>query len=325
MKKYEKKLKGFNYITGISLSVAVCLLLIFIYSIKEEGPPPPYGPALQISNNKDATESFQFAFLSDVHWGWGVFKPIMKEITNNGYAFAVIGGDFVAHGKEDEYRFFFMELAEVRGETPVFLVPGNHDVRDENGKYTLRNFQKYCGPDHYWFSWGNAACVVVNDGREGITRKQFRWLEDTLRKIRGNFTHIFVFMHVPPFDPRAGESHCLTERTGKILMRLMEKYEVDYVVCGHIHCYFREVINGVIYIISGGAGGTLKCPDGFYHYVRVSVRGEEIVDSTIKVKKNWWLQLTGEIKYHVHSMRSFLHSFHTAVRKNPSSMFSPTD
>jgi 3',5'-cyclic AMP phosphodiesterase CpdA len=323
----RKKLKGFNYITGISLSVAVCLLLIFIYSIKEEGPPPPYGPALQISNNKDAADSFQFAFLADTHGRWGVFKPIMKEITNNGYAFAVIGGDIVRIGSEDAYRFFFKELAGVRGNTPIFFVPGNHDVFNEHVKYNLKNYRKYCGHDYYWFSRGNAAFVVLNETLTGkrINKRQLRWLKNTLREVKGNFTHICVFMHIPPFDPREGENYCLPEMRGKRLMQLMEEFEVDYVFCGHIHCYFKEVINGVTYIISGGAGGTLKCPDGFYHYVRVSVRGEEIVDSVIKVKKNWWLELTGEIKYYIHSMRSFFRSFHTGELSNPSSSFSPTD
>ena len=106
---------------------------------------------------------------------------------------------------------------------------------------------------------------------------------------------------------------------------MMEKFEVDYVFSGHVHCYFRQVINGVTYITSGGAGAQLKCPDAFYHYVRVSVKGEEIVDSVIKVKKNWWLELTGDIKYHVHIMRSLLRPIHTVVRGNPSSNFSPTD
>jgi hypothetical protein len=78
----------------------------------------------------------------------------------------------------------------------------------------------------------------------------------------------------------------------------MEHYGVDYVLSGHIHCYFREVINGVTYIICGGAGGGLKCADGFYHYVRVSVKEDgRIEDSVVKVKKNWWIEITGDIKY----------------------------
>ena len=206
----------------------------------------------------------------------------------------------------------------------------DHDVFDENNMYNLENFQKHCGPDHYWFAWGNAACVVINDAvgiqtAYNYSMWQYRWLEDTLRKLRGNFAHIFVFMHIPPFDPREGESYCLLESEGKRFMRIMEKFEIDYVFCGHIHCYFRQVINEVTYIISGGAGATLKCSDGFYHYVQVSVRGDKIVDSLVKVKKDWWLELTGDIQYYVHIMRSFLRPFQNVMRSNPSSIFSPTD
>jgi 3',5'-cyclic AMP phosphodiesterase CpdA len=56
--------------------------------------------------------------------------PIMKEITKAGYSFAVYGGEFVSDGSEDRYRFFFKKLAEVRGKTPFYCVPGNHDVFD---------------------------------------------------------------------------------------------------------------------------------------------------------------------------------------------------
>jgi 3',5'-cyclic AMP phosphodiesterase CpdA len=309
----RKKIKRFDYKKGLVIFVAVCLLLIFIFVMREEGPPPLYGPSLQVINKEDTTDSFQFAFLSDVQRGWGVFKPMMQEITKNGYAFAVIGGDIVHIGSKNECHFFFRELAEVRGQTPLFFVPGNHDVFDENIKYTLKNFQKYCGHEYYWFSRGNAAFVVLNETLTGrhINKRQLRWLKDTLRKLKGNFTHLFVFMHIPPFDPREGKNYCLPEERGKRVMRLMEKFEVDYVFCGHIHCYFKQVINGVTYIISGGAGASLKCPDGFYHYVRVSVRGDEIVDSVIKVKKNWWLELTVDIKYHVYNVRSFLRRFYT--------------
>ena len=133
----RKKIKGFDYIKELVLFVAVCLLLIFIFIKREEGPPPLYGPSLQVINNKDTTDSYQFVFLSDVQRGWGVFKPMMQEITKNGYVFAVIGGDIVHIGSKNEYHFFFRELADVRGQTPLFFVPGNHDVFDENIKYTL--------------------------------------------------------------------------------------------------------------------------------------------------------------------------------------------
>ena len=170
-----KKPSGLIYINGLFLIVAVFLLFLSVLPWTEEQPHRMHGSLPQASKGGSATRAFQFAVLADVHKGWGVFKPIMKDIARDRYAFVVIGGDIVAQNKEDRYRFFFRELAEVRRESPIFFVPGNHDVYNYNGEYSLENFSKYCGPDHYWFSWGNAAFVVVNNSDSRLSNEDFHW------------------------------------------------------------------------------------------------------------------------------------------------------
>jgi predicted phosphodiesterase len=312
----SKKLAVLTYVRGLFLLVVLSLLFLTIRPWEEEPPPLMQSPIPQVQEAEAVTNPFQFAVFSDSHKGWGVFKPIMKQIARDEYVFAITLGDFVAQSKEDRYRFFFKELVDVKGETPLFFVPGNHDVHDDNATYSLESYWKYCGPDHYWFSWENAAFVVVNDSRSTITADQFHWLKNTLRKLRGDFKHIFVFMHVPPFDPREGQSYCLPKSDGEQFMALMEKFAVDYVFCGHIQCYFREVINGVTYIICGGAGGGLKCPDTFdtfHHYVRVAVEGEEIQDSVIRAERNLWIEITVDLQYDMRLKYPFLLPFLTAV------------
>jgi predicted phosphodiesterase len=304
-----KKINWLTYVRGSSFLVALVFLFVVLLSLSlGAGHHPLSGPALQGKEGVISSNSFQFAVLSDSHRGWGKFMPIMKEIAKDGYSFAVHGGDFVSASSEDQYRFFFKKLAEVRGKTPLYFIPGNHDTFKEDGTYSAELFRSYCGPDHYWFSWGNAAFVVLNDAQSIILDDEFRWLESTLRELRGRgtFTHLFVFMHVPPFDPREDNSYCLQESDGEKFMALMEKYRVAYVFSGHIHCYFRKVINGVTYIICGGAGGGLKCANGFFHYVRISVEDKKIEDSVIKVKNDGWLQLKGDIQYELRVRNPFL-------------------
>jgi 3',5'-cyclic AMP phosphodiesterase CpdA len=291
-----RKFKWFNYVKGLFLLIALALL--FIGLLLGEGHRPLSGPALQKRGSETPSDYFRFAVLADSHKGWGVFKPIVKEIARDEYSFAIIEGDIVPQDREDRYRFFFRQLATVKGNLPLYFAPGNHDLYDKSNTYSLENFRKYCGPDYYWFSWGNTGFVVINDAQLTIGEDQFRWLEGTLLKLKERFTHIFVFMHVPPFDPRAGKSYCLPEMIGKRFMRLMERFRVDYVFSGHIHCYFREVINGVTYIGCPSAGGTPRCADSLYHgYIQVVVQGQGLKDSVIKVEEDWWLQLKGNIQY----------------------------
>jgi Icc protein len=305
-----RKFTGITIIRGLSLLAAVFLLFVFIRPGEGDGPPMMHRTVPQEQREGASANSFQFAFLSDLHKGWGVFKPMMQEIARDGNAFAVIGGDIVAEGNADRYRFFFRELSEVQGDTPLYFVPGNHDVFDAKGRiygnYSLENFWKYCGPDHYWFSWGNAAFVVLNDAQSTISDDQFHWLETTLRKLRTSFTHLFVFMHAPPFDPREGHSYCLPEMIGKRFMRLMEKFGVAYVFSGHLHCYFRQVISGVTYVGAPAAGGTPRCPHPSYGYLQITVQGHELKDSVIAADNNWQLEFVGDLKYELRVRHPFL-------------------
>jgi len=103
------------------------------------------------------------------------------------------------------------------------------------------------------------------------------------------FPHKFVFMHVPPFDPRASEAevdtddqpeHCLNSTdSADQFMRIARDYHVDIVFASHIHGYFDVVRNGTRYIISGGAGAKLHGRDEaryFHHYLLVTVLGEDV-------------------------------------------------
>jgi Icc protein len=310
-----KKSRWPYYLRWLSLSIALALL--FIGLLLGEGHRPLSAPALQRRVSETPSASFRFAVLSDLHKGWGVFKPIMKEIARNGYAFAIIEGDVVPQDREDRYRFFFRQVATVRGNLPLYFAPGNHDLYDKSNNYSLRNFHTYCGPDYYWFSWGNSAFVVLNDAQSTIGEDQFHWLGTILLQLRRRFAHIFVVMHVPPFDPRKGKNYALPAPVAKRFMQLMERFRVEYVFSGHIHCYSREVINGVTYIGSPAAGGTPRCADSLYYgYIEIIVEGQGLKDSVVKVEDNWWLQLKGNIQYELRVRMPFFLPF-TVVMGQP--------
>ena len=93
----------------------------------------------------------------------------------------------------------------------------------------------------------------------------------------------------------------------------MEAFGVDYVFSGHIHCYFRKVINGVTYIVAPPAGGTPRCSSPSYGYIHVTVNGEEIKDSVVTVENKWWQQLKGDMQYELRVRSPFLLPILTVV------------
>ena len=71
-------------------------------------------------------------------------------------------------------------------------------------------------------------------------------------------------------------------------MGLNEKYRVDHVFLGHIHLYDHREVNGVPYVVSGGAGAPLDDKDGFgegkYHVVLVEIDGNQVSQRMIPIQ-----------------------------------------
>ncbi|MFA6169494.1 MAG: metallophosphoesterase [Candidatus Margulisiibacteriota bacterium] len=194
--------------------------------------------------------------------------------------FVVNLGDFTVYGKKAEYQAFLKKTALLK--IPIRYVQGNHD--GVAGGW--RNFEKLIGPAYYAFDHDDCRFIVLNNSfRESFDRGQFNWLKSQLAAAKGK--KIFVFMHKPVFDPsEIYKDYVMSGRAvTEELTGLFSKYKVRYVFAGHIHGYAKSERDGVVYIVSGGAGGPLHLPrelGGFYHYVKITVNGDRVTDQVIR-------------------------------------------
>ncbi|MDY6864013.1 MAG: metallophosphoesterase [Thermodesulfobacteriota bacterium] len=199
-------------------------------------------------------DNFSFIVFGDNKNNFETLEFILEEAKRKKVLFAIVVGDFVRKCSENNYNFFLKEVKEtgIKDERiPLFTVIGNHDLeKDKRGDV----YYKYFGKPDYWFSYGNSLFVVIDDARITISKSQFNWLTEILEENRGKYSHIFVFMHIPPFDYNKDRNKCLKKEVGQKFMELMNKYRVCRVFCGHIHVYHRDVIDGTTYIITGGGG-----------------------------------------------------------------------
>jgi 3',5'-cyclic AMP phosphodiesterase CpdA len=196
-------------------------------------------------------------------------------------AFLINTGDLVPYGLSIYYEHFRQLMAPFH--KPFYPAPGNHDL--ELG--SLDNFLKYSGAPavHYSFDYGSVHFTIVNSASGNLDAPELAWLEADLAATSQPVK--MVFLHHPPFDPHGG-SHTLG-RGAQELMALAVKYQVRYVIASHIHGYAREVRDGVIYLISGGAGAPLYYPPdngGFYHYVRLTVNGTDVSEEVVKIAQD---------------------------------------
>ena len=183
---------------------------------------------------------------------------------------------------------------------PFLTATGNHDFDNNNG---FHNYTTIFGPTYYTFQAGLCSFIVLdatNDSGFDKTERQWQWLEDELKKTQEAKAR-FVFMHVPPFDPR-GRGSDQPEKGRNDLQELLRRYKVTHLFASHIHGYFSGTWQGIPYTITGGAGARLQGNDPqhfFHHYVRVHVNNGK-VDLTVRRINagNAMVRLYSLIKYY---------------------------
>jgi 3',5'-cyclic AMP phosphodiesterase CpdA len=227
--------------------------------------------------------AFSFAVFGDNHDGDRIFERLLDQLqADRELAFAVSVGDFADRGTEPEYLAYQRRIARLPFK--VYQAPGNHDLMKSGYKY----FQKYFGPSYYSFDRENAHFIVLNNAfKESFDATQFNWLKADLAANKRR--PIFIFLHRPTFDVlELYQDYVMSGRQVTAeLQKIFEKYKVAYVIAGHIHGYARTERGGVVYLVTGGAGGRLHLPlglGGVHHYVKIRVSGDRITDQLIELK-----------------------------------------
>lgn len=219
-------------------------------------------------------DQFAFVFLGDNRGSTDVFENILRDAGKvPGAAFVMDDGDLVPSGKEAEFKLF---LNQVRDNLtlPLLTAIGNHEIKNGGDKL----FRQIFGPTHYTYRIGKTAFIVSDNANEKLTDDEAQWLTDELKAAQ-DCTQRFVILHVPPYDPRPKNSHCLTAADAKRLMEIMKAGRVTEIFAGHIHGYYTGQWEGIPFVISGGAGAPLITNDpdhAINHYLVVHVNGGKV-------------------------------------------------
>jgi hypothetical protein len=226
-------------------------------------------------------ENFTFAVFGDNKGNRTIFEPLLHHVNKNTeIVFAIDVGDLVSDGKRGHYRRFLHQVRENLA-IPLITAVGNHDLN--NG--SSNSYQEIFGPTYYAFQVGQSDFIVLDATAEsGFDQAERQWLENELRRSQISKVR-FIFMHVPPFDPRGnGFNKCLREKDRSDLLDLFRRYKVTHLFASHIHGFFSGVWEGVPYTITGGAGGGLQGSDPrhfFHHYIKVHVNNGK-VEATVR-------------------------------------------
>jgi len=157
--------------------------------------------------------------------------------------FVVITGDLINKPDSKEQLAEFKRItAKIAPDIPVYFTPGNHDVKNEPDKLSIKQYLK--NYKYQWFSFEhkgsrfigiNSSVIKTNFSK--YERKQFNFVKKELKKSK-DAIHKLVFCHYPffnsKFDENEGYSNIGLENRKKYLDLFVDN-GVDAVFAGHLH------------------------------------------------------------------------------------------
>ena len=159
----------------------------------------------------------------------------------------LLSGDLVERGEIYEYFELRNILDPLMGLKPVYLMLGNHDVRDN----FLGLFRDYPFINQANNSWGVQYSVTLNDthalvvldtlkeGRDAgyLSADKLIWLDRTLERHREK--SVLLAMHHPMIDVGNSMMNKMNLVNQSDLSAVLQKHKnVNRIFCGHIH---REI------------------------------------------------------------------------------------
>jgi 3',5'-cyclic-AMP phosphodiesterase len=159
-------------------------------------------------------------------------------------AFVLHTGDLTHLSRPAEFDTLQQVLSELQ--VPVFYVPGEHDVLEDDGKSYLQRFGKDThGAGWYSFEHGGVHFIglvnVVNlkaGGLGTLGDEQLEWLEKDVKGLKSD-TPIVVFAHIPLWSvyPEWGWGTDDSERA----LSYLKRFGSVSVLNGHIHQVMQKV------------------------------------------------------------------------------------
>ena len=234
----------------------------------------------------DSAESFSFITIADVQASSDenfrraalVMAAANAKVPDS--KFVVNLGDFVNDCTNDEWDWYSDNFSFTNTQTTIVPVSGNHEG---NLKWFWFNNMFNIGAAkgsatttgcYYSFDYGNAHIAVLNSNdMYPMTLQQMNWLKNDMSKSDADWK--FVFMHRALYSAGKNINKPDTIMMRNNLLPLIDELDIDIVMAGHDHMYFRSeqvkgdaVVPNVQYVVEEYKGEQVTFavnPDGTTH------------------------------------------------------------
>ncbi|MCK5815497.1 MAG: metallophosphoesterase [Flavobacteriaceae bacterium] len=228
----------------------------------------PYNPkpGMEKLKSESKNEDIHFLVFGDSK-GSDKLPSVLKIADALNPQFCITTADLVNKGGGDIGVKLYQELDKTAGwffrKYPTWPTLGNHEVggpktntRKKNYDSGVANFGDFFGlkDPFYSFTYKNAKFIALDWIKVSKSPERLAWLEKELKEAAGK--HIFVFKHRPYYTV-GHKSYKDVKGESTVATKLFSKYNVTAVFSGHDHIYYRTKREGVIYMVSAGAGAQI--------------------------------------------------------------------
>jgi predicted phosphodiesterase len=224
-------------------------------------------------------EPFRFVILGDRtgEAQAGVYEQIWKEIISENPALVISVGDTIQGLNDAAAKTEWNEIEQLLKpyrQIPIYLTPGNHDIWSAASERLFRKYARQ--PPRHGFDYRQAHFTILDNSRsEDLSGEDLAFLENDLKAHQSQPVK-FIFSHRPSWLMAVA----LRNPNFK-LHQLARRYNVKYVIAGHIHQMLRFDLEGVTYLSMPSAGGHLRASrqyqaGWFFGHALVQVQGTDI-------------------------------------------------
>jgi len=201
-------------------------------------------------------EHFSFLWLTDMHIRSDrddYFDQLGNYSSNVGASFILTSGDLTDDGSSENIQYVLSQENTYLN-VPLYSAIGNHDLYSDGWD----RFKDNIGPSVTSFSYGNSFFMFIDSASCKIGNDQMEWIEDQLRD--SDAPHKFVLSHICLYDGELETPTILCDPDERLrLLSLIDKYDVDFFLCGHKHWVEEDEVDGIEHIM-GGTGSPWKHP-----------------------------------------------------------------
>jgi len=203
---------------------------------------------------------FSFGMFSDTSGrdAYAVLPPVMRDFASRQVRFVFSVGDTVGQAGYRLRTRWGVRLfdAYIRmAQTPVYYVIGDNDLAGHLADSALPWTSQY-GPNNRSFSFGSAHFVILDSSWRTLSEHTLQWLAEDLERAKGQQS--FIFMHVPPFDPRPDRNDGLRDPAADRFMDVVGRYPGTHIYSGHLQIRADWERAGCLLHITGTAGERVR-------------------------------------------------------------------